>query len=161
MSAVAELNPGSMSLQRDQKGRLVLKVGDEERLVLRVIRSFPLTSPNGFVSLWGEDGEIGLIPNLEALDSSSRTVIGQELEKAYFMPKIRKILRVKELYGGITEFAVETDKGFREFEIQSKNQIRHVGVSRVLITDVDGNKYEIPDVTRLDSRSRSLYGWVA
>ena len=85
----------------------------------------------------------------------------EELEKAYFMPKIKKILRIKELYGGMTWFAVETDRGYREFEIQSKTSMRNLGLSRVIFTDVDGNKYEIPDITHLDARSKSFYNWLA
>lgn len=155
------LDPGQIEIRRDGSGKPSIVIGGEEKSVSRFIRSFPLTSPNTYVSVWDEDGnELGVIENVRKLDESSRKVVDEELEKAYFMPRIRKILRVKELYGGITEFSVETDRGYRDFEIHGRSAVRMMGASRVVITDVDGNKYEIRNLKDLDSRSKSLFGWV-
>jgi hypothetical protein len=125
------------------------------------VRSFPLTKLNSFISIWDDDNELGIVHRLKDLDKTSRMTLREELEKAYFMPKIKKILRIKELYGGMTWFAVETDRGYREFEILNKNSMRHIGLTRVIFNDVDGNKYEITDVTHMDARSRSFINWLA
>jgi len=155
------LDPNRIKVFKDSKGRPMIRVGEEEKMVYRFVRAFPLTSPDEFISVSDEDGkEIGIIRRLRDLDASSRAIVQEELEKAYFMPKIKRILKVKELYGGMTDFSVETDRGYREFECHGRSAVRWVGASRVVITDVDGNKYEIPDLKELDPRSRSLFGWV-
>ncbi len=156
-----ELDTRNIAISRDENGRLILSSGGTTTVVSRAVRSFPLTAAGKYVSLWDDETEIGVIRNTKDLDPGSRHVLAEELEKAYFMPQITKIVKIKELYGGITEFDVETDRGYRQFSIQNKNQIRHIGLTRALITDVDGNKYEIADVRTLDSRSRSLFSWLS
>ncbi len=157
----AILDPGDVRITRDETGRLKITYGGEDRIVSRVIRSFPLTKASQYISLWDDEREIGLIERMSDLDANSQRVLAEELEKVYFMPRIKRLIRIKELYGGITEFEVETNRGFRQFSIPNKNSIRHVTETRILITDADGNKYEIPDTTAMDSRSRSLFGWLA
>jgi hypothetical protein len=154
-------DPEKIRIRRNDQGNIILIEGDEETQVSRVVRSFPLTKLYSFISLWDEKDELGMVHRLKDLDKTSRMTLREELEKAYFMPKIKKILRIKELYGGMTWFAVETDRGYREFEILNKNSMRHMGLTRVIFDDVDGNKYEIPDVTHMDARSRSFYNWLA
>jgi hypothetical protein len=163
MSATEQeyFNPEKIMVRRDPQGRIVLTNDGQEITVSRIIKSFPLTKSGSFISLWNGGNEIGIIHHLQDLDKTSQSTIREELEKAYFMPKIKKILRIKELYGGMTWFSVETDRGYREFEIQSKTSMRHIGLTRVIFTDVDGNKYEIPDITHLDARSKSFYNWLA
>jgi len=120
-----------------------------------------LTGPEKYISLADEEGkELGMIRQLKDLDPSSKKILEEELERAYFVPVIKRILAVRELYGGVTDIAVETDKGYREFELRSKDTIRFVGLSRIMITDVDGNRYEIPNMGALDARSKSLIEWM-
>jgi hypothetical protein len=154
-------DPEKIRIRRNDRGNIILVNEDRETPVSRIIRSFPLTKLNSFISLWDDDKELGMVHRLKDLDKTSRMTLREELEKAYFMPKIKKILRIKELYGGMTWFAVETDRGYREFEILNKNSMRHIDLNRVIFDDVDGNKYEIPDVTHMDARSRSFYNWLA
>ena len=155
------LDPTKIRIIRDSHKRVLLKVGEEEKVVYRVMRNFPLTGPEKYISLADEEGkELGMIRQLKDLDPSSKKILEEELERAYFVPVIKRILAVRELYGGVTDIAVETDKGYREFELRSKDTIRFVGLSRIMITDVDGNRYEIRDMGALDARSKSLIEWM-
>lgn len=155
------LDPTKIRIMRDSHKRVLLKIGDEEKVVYRVMRNFPLTGPEKYLSLADEEGkELGMIRQLKDLDPSSKKILEEELERAYFVPVIKRILAVRELYGGVTDIAVETDKGYREFELRSKDTIRFVGLSRIMITDVDGNRYEIPNMGALDARSKSLIEWM-
>jgi hypothetical protein len=155
------LEPATIRIRRDDKGRPIHVHDGEEKLVYQVARAFPLSTPEDYVSLLDEDGkELGMIHHMGELDDSSKTIVAEELEKAYFIPRIKKILRLKEVYGGVTDFSVETDRGYRDFEVRGREGIRLMGLSRIIITDVDGNKYEVPDSRGLDSRSRSLLGWM-
>ena len=51
---------------------------------------------------------------------------------------------------------VETDRGYRVFDIRDREDLRLIGGTRVLLQDADGNRFEIEDIGELDDRSRRL-----
>ena len=51
---------------------------------------------------------------------------------------------------------VETDRGPHHFDMRDRDDVRLVAGNRLLIIDADGNRYEVPDYSRLDSRSRGI-----
>jgi hypothetical protein len=155
------LDPKKVRIHRDQFNRLNLEIeGDGEYPEVEAIMGFPLTNPDHFISFIevkdGKKGnEIGVIEDVRKLDSKSRKVLRVELKRAYFMPRITKINRLKEDHG-IMKFDVETDKGRREFETRYREDIRKLSGGRVIIRDADGNRYEIKDYMKLDKRSVNL-----
>lgn len=158
------LNPKAVSLYRDEFNRLRLNMGengdDKEHPAIMVAMGFPLTNPDYFISIIGmkegkKDKEIGIIEDARKLDSKSRKVLRGELKRAYFMPQITKINRMKEDHG-MMKFDVETDKGQRKFETRYREDIRKLTGSHVVIKDSDGNRYEIKDYLKLDQKSISL-----
>ncbi len=117
---------------------------------------FPLSSPGQLVTFCDRNGkEIGVITNAQQLDRLSREILQQELERAYFVPKITRILKIKEEFG-LVHWEVETDKGPRRFQVQSRYDIRAMGGGRHVVRDIDGNRYDIPEVDALDAQSRNL-----
>lgn len=121
-----------------------------------VHRMFPLTHPEHLVTFCDKHGnEIGVVLDPETLDTESREVLLQEMQMAYFIPKIIRVLSIKEEYG-VIRWEVETDKGKRSFEVQSRHDIRPMGRNRFIVRDMDGNRYDIPDMSALDAESRSL-----
>jgi len=98
---------------------------------------------------------IGMIEDIGKLDSKSRKLLRRELKRAYFMPRITKINRMKELHG-IMKFEVETEKGPREFETRYREDIRKMTGGCIVIKDADGNRYEIKDYRKLDQKSINL-----
>ena len=124
---------------------------------VRVKRAFPLTCEDGFIVVQDSEGrEIGSLARLDALDAASRQAVEEELERAYFTPRIQRITRVTTAYR-VPRWEVETDRGPRAFEIySSRRDVRLLGGGRVLVQDADGNRYEIPDYRRLDPASRAL-----
>lgn len=155
------LDPKKVRLYKDEFNRLRIKVeGNGSHLPVEPVMGFPLTNPDHFVSFVGikdgkKDEEIGMIEDIGKLDSKSRKLLKQELKKAYFMPKITKINRMKETHG-IMKFEVETEKGPREFETRYKEDIRKMSGGYIVIRDADGNRYEIKDYRKLDPRSTHL-----
>lgn len=158
------LDPKGMRIYRDEFNRLRLKFdkpeGNGEPPEVEVVMGFPLTNSDHFVSLvevkdGKKDKEIGMIEDIRKLDSKSRKILKAELKRAYFMPKIMKINRLKE-YHGVMKFDVETERGRREFETRYKEDIRRLSGGRVVIKDADGNRYEIEDYRKLDQRSINL-----
>lgn len=122
-----------------------------------VARAFPLSDPGhyiGFIDGAGKD--VGLIHEPDHLDADSRHVLEEELEKRYFVPVVERVLTVKEEFGTIY-WKVMTDRGEKEVVVRSlKENLQELSSSRVIITDVDGNRFEFPDIHKLDGKSMSI-----
>ena len=127
-----------------------------EACYLRVVvrRLMPLSNPDGYISLAAdEDTEIGILVNPSELAPESLEILQEELDKRYFTPIIQKIYRVKEQFG-IHEWEVETERGRITFSVRGLNQnIKQVPPARLFVTDVRGNRYDIPDYRELDPQS--------
>ena len=131
--------------------------GDQTYSRVRVKRAFPLTRDDCFIVVQDRKGkEIGSLARLDALDRDSRQAVEDELERAYFTPRIQRIAKVT-VANRVPRWEVETDRGPRAFEIySSRRDVRLLGDGRVLVQDADGNRYEIPDYRRLDPASQAL-----
>ena len=131
--------------------------GDQTYSRIRVKRAFPLTRDDCFIVVQDRKGkEIGSLARLDALDRDSRQAVEDELERAYFTPRIQRIAKVT-VANRVPRWEVETDRGPRAFEIySSRRDVRLLGAGRVLVQDADGNRYEIPDYRRLDPASQAL-----
>ncbi len=131
--------------------------GDQTYSRVRVKRAFPLTRDDCFIVVQDRKGkEIGSLARLDALDRDSRQAVEDELERAYFTPRIQRIAKVT-VANRVPRWEVETDRGPRAFEIySSRRDVRLLGDGRILVQDADGNRYEIPDYRRLDPASQAL-----
>ena len=70
--------------------------------------------------------------------------------------QVKEILSARVEYGA-TYWKVDTNRGAREFVTQSlQENAQWLSPSHLLLIDVDGNRFEIPDVNALDNRSRSF-----
>ena len=134
------------------------KTGFFERIV--AIRAFPITDPDYFISIREPDGknnkkgsEIGLIEDISIFDKETVALLNSELDRRYFTPKIQKITSLKEKLGQ-NYWDVVTDAGNFSFVVRnSGSNIRTLEDGRVLIFDIDGNCFEIPDPDKLDKAS--------
>jgi len=82
--------------------------------------------------------EIGVVYDIQKMDSQSRKIAEEELEMMYFVPKITRINRIKSERGSY-KWMVETDRGDREFDIRHREDIRIIESNRIIVKDVDGN----------------------
>ncbi len=144
-----------LTFTRAEVGTARLEIQDEAcylRIVVR--RLMPLSNPDGYISLAAdEDTEIGILVNPSELAPVSLKILQEELDKRYFTPTIQKIYRVKEQFG-IHEWEVETERGRITFSVRGLNQnIKQVPPARLFVTDVRGNRYDIPDYRELDAQS--------
>jgi hypothetical protein len=81
-----------------------------------------------------------------------RRVILEELRRRYFTPQITRVHSLKDEYG-ILYWDVDTTRGRREFVVRDvRENIREFAGGRMLITDVDGNYFEIADVDALPGK---------
>ena len=70
------------------------------------------------------------------------------------IPKISRIYDIDDRVSKI-RFDVETDRGRQTIEITNiVHQIKLMQNVRVLFRDSNDNRYEIPDITRLDAKSQ-------
>ncbi len=155
---VTYLDPGKARFFVDAFEDLNLELaGDRTYARVRVKRAFPLTCDDRFIVVQDcEDKEIGSLARLDALDQASRQAVEDELERAYFTPRIQRIVKVTTT-NRVPRWEVETDRGPRFFEIySSRRDVRHLGNGRILVQDADGNRYEIPDYQILEPTSRVL-----
>lgn len=150
-------DPRAVRARRDGRGKLVVTLGCGVETLegVRPVRAFPLTAPDRqIVLLDEEDHELGVIRELKALDRESREAIDAELEVAYLVPKVKTIRSVLSRFG-ITTWELETDRGVRTAHVKERNDIRPLPDGRIMLTDVDGVKYEIPPAEELDEQSRT------
>jgi hypothetical protein len=144
-------------LSQDAWGRLVLIDADGKRHVgVEPVRAFPLTDPGLWISLCDPHGrEIVSIESLEDLSPSIRQVLEEELALREFTPIIQRIVR---LSGEISpsDWDVETDRGATRFTLDSEDDVRRISAHRVLITDSQKLRYQVPDIRRLDVSSRRI-----
>ena len=90
--------------------------GEHEYDRVIVLRSFPITSPNDFLSVREpKEGrqEIGMIRHLSDLDEESEALVFEELSRRYFVPKIERIHSLRRR--GAVYVDAETDVGRRLF----------------------------------------------
>jgi hypothetical protein len=150
------LDTKELRVSLDTFGDLEVRLSGEAYKNVQALRAFPISEALRFIVLREENGEeIGMIEDLGALGSSSRKVLKEDLERRYFIPKVVRINRIDESYG-MPRWDVETDRGARHFELHTRQDARRLSAGRVLIRDADGNRYEIPDIRKLDPQSRAL-----
>ena len=128
--------------------------GDRSYLKVKVVRAAPLSYPDRFISILdAKDEEICMVGDLGDLDKGTRAIIGEELERRYLTSAIEQIDSLRSEFG-TSYWEVKTNRGQREFVVQNvAENVQWLGARRLLIVDVDGNRFEIPDLERLDKLS--------
>lgn len=121
---------------------------------LELHRMFPITGLDKYISLLDSSGnEVAVIRNINDLMPESKAVVERCLTEYYMMPRITRFIRMSEKFK-IWMWTAETDKGICTFEIRNHlTAIKPLYDGRVLIKDANDNRYEIPDVSKLDKKS--------
>jgi hypothetical protein len=146
----------SIHISRNNLGELLLEREGEEPRTVKPVRALPLTDPDDWIGLMDEKGKpVHMVRSLAELEPDSRAVLQQELERLYFLPKILCLHDISEEYG-VLRLVVETDKGPRTFEVRTREHIRFLPHGRILLRDLDGNRYDIPCIGEMDAHSRVL-----
>lgn len=151
------LNSENAVFARTEGGFLSLKTGDKKYERVGVYLTFPLTKPEEFISVREADEkakEIGLIRALTDLKPEEQEMIREQVRLRYFMPVIRKVMDVKDEYG-YAYWHVMTDFGVCRFTTHmGGDAVVNLSDARYQITDIDGNRYEIPDLYGLTVMER-------
>lgn len=142
---------------RTDGGFLSLKVEDKEYKRVGFYLTFPMTNPEEFISIREADEkakEIGLIEKLTDLDPKQQEMVREQIRLRYFMPIITRILDIKDEYG-YAYWHVMTNFGACRFTTQMRgNTVVYLSDRRLMLTDIDGNRYEITDFFKLSPTER-------
>lgn len=158
------LAPAEIVFHENELGQLCARLSDgtELRNVL-AYRTRPISDPDHYISIRvgataTEQREIGIIRSLDALAPGQRRLLKEALDRRYFIHIITQIRNMREEFGYLY-WDCETDKGRRQFPTARWDQSKcvHAGNGCHIITDVDGNRYEIPDLEKLDYESRARF----
>jgi hypothetical protein len=144
-------------LSHDPWGRLVLIDSEGRRFVgVDPVRAFPITHPKRWISICDAEGrEVLTIDSLDDLAPALRQTLESELALREFIPTIERIERISaEAFP--SDWDVQTDRGTTRFTVENEEDIRQIGPRRVMITDARRLRYQVPDVSALDSASRRL-----
>ena len=130
---------------------------DRSYLRVAVLRAFPLSDPSRYLSVRdGQGKEIGLIVQPEALADGDRALVERELERRYLVPSVVHIVAARERFGTV-EWTMETDRGQVHFTTRNlRENVQRPAPRRIILNDVDGNRYDIRDVDRLSRASQEL-----
>ena|SRR5579862_7498362 len=150
------LDPAEVRLLR-VAGILRLTLPDRSCIRVQVMRAFPISDPDRYYALLDGDGhDVGVVVEPSRLDDQSRELAEQAVESRYFVPIVERVYEAREDFGSVI-WDVQTDRGRRRFVVRAmRDNMVEVGPGRVQITDVDGNRFTIPDVQKMEPTAQLL-----
>ena len=158
MTATHIISPGDKFSQTDG-GFISLDYEGKHYDRVKVVRLFPFTDANKYLSIReysGASKEIGIIEDLDAMPEDTKKIIEHQLSLCYFTPVISKIYSIKDEYG-YAYFHVLTDKGECKFAINmGSNAVSKLSDTRLIIQDVDENRFEIRDTDALTQKEKRM-----
>lgn len=151
----APIDPLALYLYYDPPGTLRLTVADDRSYPeVKLFQAWPLSAPSRYLSLQDRKGEeIVLVEALEQLSPASQVVAREELGRRYLTARVRAVDEIRTEFG-VTYWHVTTDKGERDFVVQSMSEsCVWLSEQHLLVIDVDGNRFEFEDLTTFDRAS--------
>jgi hypothetical protein len=136
--------------------------GQREASNVFVVRTFPASRPNEFLSVrtWNEHGEeieCGMIRSLPQWPEKDRQWVNELLSRRYLLRHIQRVYR-NQLESGYLTLDVETDAGPDQFVIRwTQGQALDYGDNGKLLIDTKENRYVVDDVDRLPKEDRERF----
>ena len=152
---ITDIEPKGTKFERSETGVLKMTLADGTvHPRIYPICSFPVENPDKLISIRSiENKEIGMIKDLGDFPADQQALIRKEIKLRYFVPVIREIYKITEEFG-IYNWETKTDRGRKAFYVRGRNDnILMRGKTRLLITDIEECRYEIPDYARLPRHS--------
>lgn len=157
------INPDELEFYTSDTSLLFLRYKGEDLGRVSIIRMFPFKYEEEYIVIRQEnysrhdkENEIGILRDVSQLPENQANLVHKELEKRYFIPEILSVSDVKEEFGSATWKTVTT-AGEREFTMTDLGtNVRGIGGNRVMLIDVYGNRYYIPDITKADDKTQKV-----
>ncbi len=149
---IVYLTPDIARFEETEGHLLSVRVREERHPVVYLHCSFPHTSKDDYISVRTIDNqEVGMIRTLADFPEPVQELLRRHIRLRYFTPAITRILDVKDEFG-YSYWNVETTAGHCQFTVGRGNNIRFVTGQKLLISDVDGNRFVIEDVGKLSDK---------
>ncbi len=148
------LDPAKTTLRRIGGLTRLTIAGDRSWTRANPARAFPVTDPDHYIGfLDGAGKDIGILYDPALLDEESQRILAEDIEMRYFVPVVTEVKKVKVEFGAVY-WDVETTRGPRHVIVRSlRDNLQELTATRVLVTDVDGNRIEFPNINELDQES--------
>lgn len=145
----------TLEFYKNPKGFIALHVGDKTYNRVKLSRILPFSEPFKYISVSEISGEeIGIIRDISRLPENQQELLKAELDSRYYCPEISVIETIKEKMG-YYYFDVKIGEYKKIFAVKDiSRSIRQINQESIIITDVDGNRYLIPDIWAINAKSR-------
>ncbi|MBR6807683.1 MAG: DUF1854 domain-containing protein [Clostridia bacterium] len=134
-------------------------LGNEAKNYSRVNlhRLFPFDRPYSYISVLDSDSqEIGIIAEIGDFDEETCELLKHELDRKYYVCDLISVSSVKDRFG-FSYWKVQSTAGEITFTIRdTHNSLRENIDGKISISDIDGNRYTLPPLAKLDKKSRRL-----
>ncbi len=144
------LDPSDLRFFHAPEGDARLRLefqGDRSFSDVRLSRALPLSDPDHYLAIRdADDKEVGVLVEWHALDPQSHAIVLDALEHGYFLPKVLKVNKVVDTFG-VVVWDVDTDYGTKRYTIRNiRDSSVALSSKRVIMTSVDGERFEFPDI---------------
>jgi len=140
---------------KSKNGFIGMKYNEKEYKRIILSRTMPYTNPESYICIADTDmNEIGILEKVSSLSKEQAEIVRDELSKRYFNPIITEVESAK-MKMGYVYFDVILTTGKKVFTVKDfSRNIRQLDSNRLVITDVDGNRYLIENFEALDAKSK-------
>lgn len=148
----------TVRLYREPAWKLRLTIDNDRSYTrVKVVRAAPLSHPSRYIALLdAKDEEVCMIADMKEMDEDMRVIVQEELDRRYLTSTIESVVSIRNEFG-TSYWDVDTHRGHRDFVVQNiAENARWLSSNRLLLVDVDGNRFEIPAIDALDKRSAGL-----
>jgi len=154
-ASIGLLDPAKIEIYTNPNGFLAMKNGNEDFKRVRLTRVLPFSEPFCYIAVSDTEGkEIGIIADLSELSQAQAELVKKELDSRYYCPTVSSISEIKEKMGYFY-FDVMIGSYKKIFAVRDiSRNIKQLQNGAIIITDVDGNRFIIPDIHAIGSKSR-------
>ena len=141
IASLGSLTPGNIVFSVCENGFLNAEFEGKTHRRLTLNRMLPYSAPTRYISVMADGEELGIIEDLS-------------LRFRYYLPRILCIRSAKEKVSFLY-LDCETDAGDKVLCIADfTSNLRFLSTDTLVVSDIEGNRYQIPDYSHLDRASR-------
>lgn len=153
------LNVNELKFTRKDSGYLYLDYKGNNYEEISLTRLQPFYCLDTYISVAFRNNEeewieIGVIKDLKEMNEEQKQLCLDYLNFRYYIPIITKIHSIKDNRMGYLFVDAETTAGHKKIAVNDWWTNFRINSSGILtVTDSDGNKYQIPDLDKIDRKS--------
>lgn len=153
------IDVSKLKLERKDSGYLYADYEGKKYEEVSLTRLQPFYCLDTYISLSFKNNEdewieIGVIKDLKEMSEEQERLCTEYLSFRYYIPVITKIYSIHDNRMGYLFVDAETTAGRKKIAVNDWWTNFRLNSSGILtVTDSDGNKYQVPDLNKLDGKS--------